>query len=196
MKQRAILSVFVLSLCAAWTYGQNPPEPAPTPPNDDRIVVTTNLVQVDAVVTDKNGKQITDLRPDDFELIEGGRTREIVGFSYIPLTSNAPGTESVKPAARSQSQAVPPKLHALRPESVRRAVAILVDDFGLSFESVARLRTALEKFVSNQTEPTDVIAVARSSDGPGAMQQFTANRAQVLATIKRLRWYPPARGGR
>ncbi len=196
MKQRAILSAFVLLLCAGWTRGQNPPQKAPTPPSDDRVVVTTNLVQVDAVVTDKNGKQVTDLRPDDFELIEGGRTRDIVGFSYVPLTSTATGTDtSAKPAARPQSQAVPPKLHALRPESVRRAVAILVDDFGLSFESMARLRTALEKFVSEQTDPTDVIAVVRSSGGPGAMQQFTANRAQVLATIKRLRWYPTGRGG-
>ncbi len=32
--------------------------------------VTTNLVQVDAVVTDKDGKQVDDLRPEDFEIIE------------------------------------------------------------------------------------------------------------------------------
>jgi VWFA-related protein len=198
MKQRAILSAFISLLCAGWTYGQNSTAKAtPTPPSDDRVVVTTNLVQVDAVVTDKNGKQITDLRPDDFELVEGGRTREIVGFSYVPLTSTATGTNTsaAKTPERPQSQAVPPNLHALRPESVRRAVAILVDDFGLSFEGMARLRTALEKFVSDQTEPTDVIAVVRSSAGPGAMQQFTANRAEVLATIKRLRWYPTGRGG-
>jgi len=196
MKKTVIQSAFFFLLCAGWTYGQNPPKKAPTPPGDDRIVVTTSLVQVDAVVTDKNGKQITDLRPDDFELVEGGRTREIVGFSYIPLTSTKAGTDSsVKAAARAPNQIVPPNLHSLRPESVRRAVAILVDDFGLSFESMARLRTALEKFVSDQTEPTDVIAVVRSSGGPGAMQQFTANRAQVLSTIKRLRWYSLGRGG-
>jgi VWFA-related protein len=196
MKPRAILSVLVLILCAGWIYGQNPPQKTPSPPADDRVVVTTSLVQVDAVVTDKNGKQVTDLRPDDFELVEGGRTRNIVGFSYIPLTSNGSLTDSsVKPTARAQNQVVPPNLHALRPESVRRAVAILVDDFGLSFESMARLRNALEKFVSDQTEPTDVFAVVRSSAGPGAMQQFTSNRAQVFATIKRLRWYPTGRGG-
>src|SRR5205807_9491087 len=78
---------------------------------------------------------------------------------------------------------------------VRGAMAIVVDDFGLSFESIARLRTALEKFISEQTESTDVIAVVRASGGPGAMQQFTANRAQVIATIKRLRWYQTGRGG-
>lgn len=188
---RLTLLVIVLASPAG---AQNEPNKA-RPQSDDRVVVTTSLVQVDAVVTDRNGRPIINLQPDDFELVEGGRTRDIVGFSYIPLTSRATGTDTPAKPATIQNEAVPPKLHALRPESVRRAVAIVVDDFGLSFESIARLRTALEKFVSEQTEPSDVIAVIRASGGPGAMQQFTSNRAQVLATIKRLRWYPTGRGG-
>lgn len=198
MKRIITLSAFLLLLCGPSSDAQNPQTQNKTQPqsDDDRLVVTTSLVQVDAVVTDKNGKQVTDLRPDDFELVEGGRTRNIVGFSYVPLTSTGAGTNSsAKSPAASAKEALPPNLHALRPESVRRAVAILVDDFGLSFESMARLRTALEKFVSDQTEPSDVFAVVRSSAGPGAMQQFTSNRAQVLATIKRLRWYAIGRGG-
>ena len=77
---------------------------------------------------------------------------------------------------------------------MRRAIAIVVDDVGLSFESIARLRDALEKFIQDETLPGDYIAVIRTSAGPGAMQQFTADRAHVLATIKRLRWYPTGRG--
>ena len=193
--KKVVLSLFGLFLLAGWSDGQTQKKTQPQS-DDERLVVTTSLVQVDAVVTDKNGKQVTDLRPDDFELVEGGRTRNIVGFSYVPLTSTGAGTNSsAKSAARSPKEALPPNLHALRPESVRRAVAILVDDFGLSFESMARLRTALEKFVSDQTEPSDVFAVVRSSAGPGAMQQFTSNRAQVLTTIKGLRWYAIGRGG-
>lgn len=193
MKHTAALLTFLLFLCVASSRAQNPP--IKPQPDEDRIVVNTNLVQVDAVVTDKNGKQITDLRPEDFELSEGGHSRKIVGFSYIGLTANAPKeTAGRKPAAASKSEATPPNLHALRPESVRRAIAIVVDDFGLSFESIARLRNALERLVSEQTESTDVIAVVRASGGPGSMQQFTSNRSQVLATIKRLRFYQTGRG--
>jgi VWFA-related protein len=190
--KRAAVLLACLLICAGSSRGQNPPDKPPATV-DDRVVVTTNLVQVDAVVTDKNGKQITNLRPDDFELTENGRVRDIVGFSYIPLTSNAGG--ATRGTATRPAEATPPRLHALRPESVRRAIAILVDDFGLSFESIARTRNALEKFVSEQTEPTDFIAVVRSSSGPGAMQQFTANRSQLLTTIKGIRWYPTGRGG-
>jgi VWFA-related protein len=95
----------------------------------------------------------------------------------------------------SKEESTPPEIHALRPEKVRRAFAIVVDDFGLSFESIARLRPALEKFISEQTDPSDVIAVVRSSGGPGAMQQFTSNKTQLLAAIKGLRWYPTGRAG-
>ncbi|HXI22784.1 MAG TPA: VWA domain-containing protein [Pyrinomonadaceae bacterium] len=194
MKQTVALLTFLLLLCVAPARAQNPPSQTRPQPDDDRVVVTTNLVQVDAVVTDKNGKQINNLRPTDFELIEGGRTRDIVGFSYIDLKTNA-ATSGKYPVANARNEASPPQLHALRPESVRRAIAIVVDDFGLSFESIARLRGALEKFVSEQTESSDVIAVVRASGGPGSMQQFTSNRAQVIATVKRLRWYQTGRGG-
>jgi VWFA-related protein len=159
-------------------------------------VVTTNLVQVDAVVTDKNGKPAANLQPADFELIEGGRARDIVAFSYIPLggkTTESRGAN--RNALTPANKAAPPKLHALRPDSYQRAIAILVDDFGLSAESIARLRIALEKFVVEQTNSNDVIAVVRSSGGPGAMQQFTSNQEQLLAMIRGIRWYATGRGG-
>jgi len=156
-------------------------------------VVTTSLVQVDAVVTDKNGKQVGNLGPADFELVEGGRTRDIVGFSYVPLGGKASGAH--KNAKVPANEAAPPQLHGLNPDSYRRAIAILVDDFGLSAESIARLRNALEKFIAEQTDSTDVIAVVRSSGGPGAMAQFTSNQAQLLATVRRIRWYGTGRGG-
>jgi VWFA-related protein len=156
-------------------------------------VVTTSLVQVDAVVTDKNGKQVGNLEPADFELVEGGRTRDIVAFSYVPLGGKASGAN--KNAKVPANEAAPPQLHGLNPDSYRRAIAILVDDFGLSAESIARLRNALEKFIAEQTDSTDVIAVVRSSGGPGAMAQFTSNQAQLLATVRRIRWYGTGRGG-
>ena len=163
-------------------------------PREDRIVITTNLVQLDAVVTDKNGKPVSDLRAEDFELIEAGRVRDIIAFSYIDLAPKSPSEKPDQRTRASTNATGPPVLHGLDPESVRRAIVILVDDFGLSFESIARLREALEQYIVTHTVPGDVIAIVRSSGGPGSMQQFTSNRAQVLATIKRLRWYPTARG--
>jgi len=52
------------------------PEPSPTPPASDYEVLktNTNLVQIDAVVTDKQGRHVADLAANDFEIVEGDRT--------------------------------------------------------------------------------------------------------------------------
>jgi hypothetical protein len=88
--------------------GQQPPQPtsqqsAPKQQNptfddqQDVVRITTNLVQVDAVVT-KDGKQVTDLKPEDFEIFEDGEPQTITHFSYV---SNAPAAASSKPPAPS-----------------------------------------------------------------------------------------------
>lgn len=45
--------------------------------------ITTNLVQVDAVITDKDGKPVTDLKPEELQLFENNRSQKITHFSYI-----------------------------------------------------------------------------------------------------------------
>jgi hypothetical protein len=42
--------------------------------------ITTNLVQVDAVVTDPGGRQVSNLRANDFEILEDGRPQKITRF--------------------------------------------------------------------------------------------------------------------
>jgi VWFA-related protein len=191
VKATPILTALFLLFFASSSPAQDPKTQSRPQTEDERVVVNTSLVQVDAVVTDKNGKAVTNLQPADFELTEGGRARDITAFTYIPLGGKA----STNKNPNLPANAVPPQLHGLNPDSYRRAIAILVDDFGLSAESIARLRSALEKFVAEQTDSTDVIAVVRSSGGPGAMAQFTSNPAQLLATIRRIRWYGTGRGG-
>jgi len=196
-----ILAVLLILLNGSNTQAQKPSK-TESQNRDDVVKVTTNLVQVDAIVTDKQGRPVTDLHPEDFELLENGRIRQITNFSYISLTGEQSGPKETKEANSSRTpkrdvrQSVPPlTLHAGHPEQVRRAIAIVIDDFGLSFESFTRLRTALERFIEEHTLATDFIGVIRGSGGPGSMQQFTVNRAQIIATVKRLRWYPAGRGG-
>lgn len=181
------------------------PNPSPTPPpseqvNDEDVVrITTNLVQVDAIVTDKNGKQVTDLRPEEIEIYEDGRQQKITHFSYIateggassPTVAAAPAKNA--PPVDKNAPPVPP-VH-LRPEQVRRTIAIVVDDLGLSFESTAYVRQALKKFVDQQVQPGDLVAIIRTAGGMGALQQFTSDKRQLYAAVERVKWYPLGRGG-
>ncbi|MCA1632621.1 MAG: hypothetical protein LC802_02615 [Acidobacteria bacterium] len=65
------------------------PTPAPQDDAEDEVVrITSNLVQFDAVVVDRQGRQVTDLRAEDFEVTLEGRKQQLTNFSYI---SNVPG---------------------------------------------------------------------------------------------------------
>ena len=197
-----LLLVLQLSLAAS---AQQPDKPTPqsspsvtetqqsTRPSDEDVVkITTNLVQVDAVVTDKSGKLIRDLRPDEVQIFEDGRQQKITNFSLV--TAEAP-TAQPAPSARVDKTAPPLPPVKLHPEDVRRTIALVVDDLGLSFESTYYTRHALKKFVDDQMQPGDLVAVIRTSGGIGALQQFTADKRQLYAAIERIRWYAGGRSG-
>ena len=184
------VSIIVVSSLFAAAVGQQPRE---TPPQDDRIRITTNLVQLDVVVTDEQGRHVTDLRPEDFEISEGGKRQVITNFSYInagPALSMA--TEETRQPAVEKNVVAPARL---RREQVRRTMALVVDDLGLSFESIGYVRQALRRFVEQQMQPGDLVAVMRTSAGVGKLQQFTSDKRLINAAIDRVRWYPQGRSG-
>jgi VWFA-related protein len=169
------------------------PTPAPTEPqqpsrlgDDDVVKITTNLVQVDAIVTDKKGKLITDLRPDEVQIFEDGHQQKVTNFSLVTVEGSTP---QPAPSAQLDKSAPPLPPVKLQPEDVRRTIALVVDDLGLSFESTYYTRRALKKFVDEQMRPGDLVAIIRTSGGMGALQQFTSDKRQLYAAIERVKYY-------
>ena len=191
--------LLVIILCAELLARGQQPTPSPHPPQqqteaDDVVRITTNLVQVDAVVTDKDGKVVTDLKPEEVEIYEDGRRQKVTHFSFNATKTTEPPARETKPAtAAKNAPPVPPT--RLRPEDVRRTIALVVDDLGLSFESTPFVRSALKKFVDEQMQSGDLVAIIRTSGGMGALQQFTSDKRQLYAAIERIKWYGSGRGG-
>ncbi|MGA7410452.1 MAG: VWA domain-containing protein [Bryobacteraceae bacterium] len=180
MRTIALVAVagFVLS-------GQQAPVPAPSDqPSAAVFRVTTTLVQVDAVVTDSKGRQVTTLQPDDFEIVVDGKPQKITHFSYVNVAPEAPPVAKKPMAIPELPGATPP----LRPEEVRRTIVLMVDDLALTFESMAWVRYSLTKFVSEQMQPGDLVAVCRTGAGAGTLQQFTSDKRLLTSIINRLRW--------
>lgn len=168
---------------------------SPTPPENDEVVkISTTLVQIDATVTDKKGNIVKNLTKDDFEIYENGKKQEITNFSFVPLIKQTETTVSKNIPEAKGTISIPSPVKALRPEQVRRAYAIVVDDLGLSFDSVGATKDALKKFVNEKIQDGDLVAIVRTSGGLGATQSFTSNKRQLLAAVDKLRWYPMSRG--
>ena len=155
------------------------------------VRITTNLVQVDAVVTDKNGKPLTDLKPDEVRIFEDDKQQKITHFSFI--TAAGPETANTPKAVTVDMGAPAPPPVTLKPEQVRRTIAIVVDDLGLSYQSTSFVRTALKRFVDEQMRSGDLVAIIRTSGGIGALQQFTSDKRQLYAAIDHVKWYVSGR---
>jgi VWFA-related protein len=169
------------------------PQPSPAPNDDDVVRITSNLVQVDAVVTDRSGKPISDLRPEEIRIFEDGREQKVTHFSYVVADSQSPATSAKAGVIDKNAPPVPPV--TLKVDQVRRTIALVVDDLGLSFESTHFVRRALKKFVDEQMQSGDLVAIIRTSGGIGALQQFTSDKRQLYASIERVRWYAGGRSG-
>ena len=109
--------------------------------NTEVLRVTTRLVSVDAVVTDSNGKLVTGLTANDFELREDGKQQVIKGFrdpsteprNNEPVASPAPGTYT--------------NVSRFRPDS-GPPIIVLLDALNTEFVDQAYARAQLGNYVS------------------------------------------------
>ena len=197
MKPRCLaIVIIILSLIGSVIARQQPPaqpanlnkqktqQPTEKTKRDDVVRISVTLVQVDVSVTDKKGRAVADLKPEDFEIYEDGRRQAITNFSYISPEAAGPAPEA-KPTPLAPA---PPG--NLQPSEVRRTVALVVDDLTLTIESTPYVKQALKKFVDEQMQPGDLVAIIRTGAGMGALQMFTADKRILYAAIERVRWSP------
>ena len=170
---------------------QNPPQTQTqtSEDKDDIVKITTNLVQVDVVVT-KDGKPVTNLTTDDFEIFEDGKRQTITSFSYISNVSKS----AVRPAMPSTTNDNAP-YKPLNANDARRIMAIVVDDLGLSAESMYQVKRQLRKFIAEKLEPDDLVAIIRTGRQRGALQQFTDDKRLLNRAVDQLRWDSCSRVG-
>ena len=195
MNTKAFLALLLLFCILLPAFGQTQPAvPQPPPPpqkpaddKDDVVRITTNLVQVDVVVT-KDGKIVPNLTAADFEIFEDGRRQTITSFTYI---SNVGAT----PAGPVAKDATPVPLGPIKRDVPRRTMALIVDDLGLSAEGLARTAQQLKKFIAEQLQPNDLVAVIRTGGEMGALQQFTNNKFLLNRAVDKLRWNACSRIG-
>ncbi|MDQ5839220.1 MAG: hypothetical protein M3379_20770, partial [Acidobacteriota bacterium] len=78
----ALLALSLLSQAAAASAQQQQPQRPPAPADEEEVVrLNTELVQLRAVVTDRKGQPVENLKKEDFEVLENGQPREVSFFS-------------------------------------------------------------------------------------------------------------------
>ncbi|NNE68108.1 MAG: VWA domain-containing protein, partial [Pyrinomonadaceae bacterium] len=204
--KRFYMFCLVLLVLSAHAYSQRR-RPAPTPPvitSNEEIKVSTNLIRVDVVVTDKKNRPVSNLNPGDFEIYEDGKKQKISDFSYVSSgkqrktsrpTSDSLGLETGSGGTNLKDKiAIPTTSGSTGGGEIRRTFVIVVDNLGLSFRSVGEVKRSIRKFINEQVRRGDLVSILTTGRS-GVLPAFTSNKKQLLATVKKIKWTGQSRGG-
>ena len=188
MKKLSLIAVFVfIFLSANFAFGQNP-TPTATPPDDDNTVkITTSLIQLDVVVTDKAGNPVTDLKPEDFRVYQDGKLQTITNLTYV---NSQTAEKTLIPASGKKKHdkneiPVPPSNSNSKQG---RIVTFILDDGNCksTFEGINAMRDAMSKFVDQQMLPSDRVAIYQTKAGVSLLQLYTSNKSVLKRRIDKI----------
>jgi len=139
--------------------------------------VEINYVEVDAVVVDRQGNFVRDLKRDDFELLEDGEPQKISTYSLV----NIPVERAEKPLFVKQP--VEPDVQTNARGLDGRIYLLVLDDLHTAPLRSERVRTAARRFVRQQMGANDLAAIVCTSGRTDAAQEFTGNQQFLLDAI-------------
>ncbi len=178
MRRLFVLAFTALATCASGISAQRAETVADAVERKPIFRLSVSLVQLDAVVTDRHGRQVTTLGKDDFEIFQDGRSQPITAVSYVDAAADWHDTSGLPP--------LPPE--AVRSIDARRVIGIVVDDLRMSFESIFYARHGLGKFADRQFVPGDRVMLVTTSGGYRQAPQLTASAHAFKAAANRLRY--------
>lgn len=163
-----------------------------------RFKVAVDAVRIDAVVTDRDGRIVRDLTAADFIVLQNGKRQPVTFAQFVPVAASGPVDSAATPPSSSAPAAgTPPPAAILMTAraAVQRTLAVVVDDLGLSVESLYSVKRALNAFIDREVQPTDLVGIIRTGGSIGSLQPFTTDRRVLHDAIERLRWNGFSRSG-
>jgi VWFA-related protein len=137
--------------------------------------VVVNMVQLNVAVTDKNGKYVTGLRPQDFAISEDGILEKTATF--------AEGNEPARSLRELAGQDAPGD-PADQDSQVRGAnVFVLFDTSNYMYRGFVFAQDAITEFVRS-LEEADRIALYSYSRDLSRVAPLTADRTQVVQAVR------------
>ena len=174
MTRRILYSVVAALFAGVLADAAQQPSGGDQPPLTFRA--ETNLVEVDAFVTDADGKPVPGLAAGDFQLLEDGKPQTVSAFSFV----NIPITRVERPLF--SPSAIEPDVDTNAGVDGRIYLFVL-DDLHIDLTRGPRVMQALHRFFERNFGANDLAAVVftggRSQDG----QDFTNNPRLLLAAV-------------
>jgi VWFA-related protein len=171
----SIFLCFSLAVVSSPLPAQSPQEPEQVPGLSIRV--SSRLVMVDVVVTDKHGQPVLGLKPTDFTVTEKGKPQKISVFT-------PPNQSGTKPVARTLAPGVYSNRPEYRAPGGRPPTVILLDAANTPLAEQTNARTQMLKWVIDEYRPGDRVAIFALSSKLVLLSDFTDD-PQILISVLR-----------
>jgi VWFA-related protein len=166
-----------------------PPAPragVPKAIGPNKIGINVDLVQINAVVTDKDGKLIKGLKPENFEMLEEGKVQKLEAVDYYD-------TEKIETADNAGAEPIIIDLETANdPEKIRpivrdhRLIVLFFDTTSLNPEDLIRSTGAANNFIKKQMAPPDLVSVIMFGTTFKVLANFTNDRGVLQKAVSSL----------
>ncbi len=169
---RATLGLALIAFMA-----QQPPAPPPAAASQAPVFrASTRLVQVNVVVHDKHGQPVTDLKKEDFTLLEHGKPQQIALFSMNDAAGAPAAAAPLPPHIFSNNVAV-------RGGAPSGVTVLLLDLVNTGVLDQQRARESVRTFLQ-QIQPQDRIAIyTLGAHGLTLVHDYTTDAASLVAQL-------------
>ena len=174
-----LVAPILLLTGAALTAGQAP-APAQQPPAAQQpptFKVRVDYVEVDAVVTDRQGRIVRDLKKEDFQVLEDGKAQAITNFTMVDI----PVDKDSRPLFAASP--IEPDVRTNEKPFDGRVYVMVVDDLHTRFGRSQRVKIAAKQFIERRLGANDLMAIVHTAGATGANQEFTNNKKLLLAAV-------------
>ena len=169
----SLVLILILVFALPATRAQQTKTPQKIEDQDDVVRVKSNLVNIDVMVKDKKGKYVSDLKADDFTIIENGVPQKVEFFD-APLS----GTEVRRAASGAQVEISTPA------SAPRNYVSLVLDSQTTDITNLKQVREGIIKYVQEHVTDTDIVALMSVTSGLQMLQQFTQDKAKLISALE------------
>jgi VWFA-related protein len=150
--------------------------------------VFSDLVLIDVQVTDRSGKTVSGLKPQQFAVLEDGKPQVVSSFDYsdVETLETAGAAPDAKPLVVTLGDTTAPEKTR---EIVRdhRLIVLFFDLTSLQPPDLIRSAAAALKFLGEQITPADLVAVVSYGNRMKIAANFTNDPILLSRTITHLR---------
>jgi VWFA-related protein len=159
-----------LAALPATTGGQPPAGP---------FRARVELIEIPVVVRDRDGRFVSGLTQNDFQVTEHDVVQTITAFDRISLPVAHDTTTSGAAAL-----AVPQDVSTNENSASSRIYVIVLDAWHVAAKRTTVVRTLARRFIEQYLGPRDVAAVISPGGLAAATQDFTSDKARLVAAVE------------